>query len=157
MIPWPWIIFWSTYPLMMTNGSVAFDFSGNGHHGRLIDQANGVMRVRVGGSVSFDGNNDGLAFEKVADLDRPESFSIAFWFKRNNEMLGIPTNHQIDNLMVAQSSSYDNDNLEIGSQGSEIEIYLDSGGGNEDATYQRMVQILVMITGITWLIPMVTD
>ena len=37
--------------------------------------------------------------------------------------------------MVAQSSSYDNDNLEIGSEGSEIEIYLDSGNGVEDTTY----------------------
>jgi hypothetical protein len=37
--------------------------------------------------------------------------------------------------MVAQSSSYDNDNLEIGSEGSEIEIYLDSGDGGEDTTY----------------------
>ena len=38
--------------------------------------------------------------------------------------------------MMTQSSSYDNDNIEIGSQGSEIEIYLDSGGGNEDGTYR---------------------
>ena len=50
-------------------------------------------------------------------------------------MIGIPTNHQIDTLMVAQSSSYDNDNLEIGSEGSEIEVYLDSGAGGQDARY----------------------
>ena len=50
-------------------------------------------------------------------------------------MIGIPTNNQIDNLMVAQSSSYDNDNLEIGSEGSEIEVYLDSGAGGQDARY----------------------
>ena len=117
------------------NGSVAFDYSGNGHHGRLIDQAQWTTEGKSGGALSFDGNNDGLAFEKVAYMDRPDAFTISFWFKRNNEMLGIPTNHQIDNLMVAQSSSYDNDNLEIGSEGSEIEIYLDSGGGNEDARY----------------------
>ena len=117
------------------NGSIAFDYSGNGHHGRLIDQAQWTTEGKSGGALSFDGNNDGLAFEKVAYMDRPDAFTISFWFKRNNEMLGIPTNHQIDNLMVAQSSSYDNDNLEIGSEGSEIEIYLDSGGGNEDARY----------------------
>ena len=50
-------------------------------------------------------------------------------------MEAIPTNHQIDNLMLAQSSSYDNDNIEIGSEGTEIEIYLDSGNGGEDQTY----------------------
>ena len=72
----------------------------------------------------------------MADLDRPESFSIAFWFKRNNEMLGIPTNHQIDNLMVTQSGVDDDENLEIGSEGSEIEIYLDSVEDNENGTYR---------------------
>ncbi|MGB0356267.1 MAG: LamG domain-containing protein, partial [Opitutales bacterium] len=121
-------------PFDETNGSIAYDVSGNGHHGRLIDQA-GWTEGKTGGAVSFDGSNDGLAFEKVAYLDTPESFTIAFWFKRYSDVLGIPTNHQIDNLMVAQSSSYDNDNLEIGSEGSEIEIYLDSGNGGEDTTY----------------------
>ena len=37
--------------------------------------------------------------------------------------------------MVAQSSASDNDNLEIGTKGSEIEIYLDSGTGAQDMTY----------------------
>ena len=93
-------------------------------------------------------DNDGLAFEKVAYLDRPDSFSIAFWFKHYSDLLGIPTNHQIDNLMVAQSSSYDNDNLEIGSEGSEIEIYLDSGNGVEDTTYSTSGAALPTIIGI---------
>ena len=31
--------------------------------------------------------------------------------------------------MLAQSSSLDNDNLEIGSEGGEIEVYFDTGGG----------------------------
>ena len=67
-------------------------------------------------------------------MDRPDAFSVALWFKRNSEMLGIPTNHQIDNLILAQSSAYDNDNLEIGTEGVEVEVYLDSGGGVQDAT-----------------------
>ena len=36
------------------------------------------MGGKVGGAVSFDGNNDGLVFEKVASLDRPDAFSITF-------------------------------------------------------------------------------
>ena len=103
-----------------------------------------------GGSVLFDGNNDGLAFEKVADLDRPESFSIAFWFKRNNEMLGIPTNHQIDNLMVAQSSSYDNDNWKLVVKGVKLKSTWIQVEVMKTLHIERMVQILVMITGITW-------
>ena len=83
-------------------------------------------------------------------MDRAESFTISFWFKRYTDISGNPTNHDIDNLMLAQSSSYDNDNIEIGSQGSEIEIYLDSGGIMKTAHIERMVQISIMITGITW-------
>ena len=37
------------------------------------------------------------------------------------------TNHGVDNVLVAQSSSVSNDNFEIGTQGSSIEIYIDSG------------------------------
>ena len=48
------------------NGSVAFDYSGNGHHGKTLIRLNGQQRVRMAGALSFDGNNDGLAFEKVA-------------------------------------------------------------------------------------------
>ena len=135
------------------NGSVAFDYSGNVHHGRLIDQAQWTTEGKSGGALSFDGNNDGLAFEKVAYMDRPDAFTISFWFKRNNEMLGIPTNHQIDNLMVAQSSSYDNDNLEIVSEGVKLR-YTSTQEGNEDARTQQMEQIFMMIHGITWLLPM---
>ena len=57
-------------------------------------------------------------------MDRPDAFSIALWFKRNSEVLGIPTNHQIDNLIIAQSSAYDNDNLEIGSEGAKLRFIL---------------------------------
>ena len=39
-------------------------------------------------------------------------------------------------LWLLSPSSYDNDNLEIGSEGTEIEIYLDSGDGIEDTTHK---------------------
>ena len=121
-------------PFDETNGSIAYDVS------EMETTADSLTRAqwadgKKGGSVSFDGSNDGMVFEKVSYMDRPEFFSISFWFKRHSQVPGIPTNHQIDNLMLAQSSSYDNDNIEIGSEGSEIEVYLDSGGGNQDARY----------------------
>ena len=46
-----------------SNGSYAYDSSGNGHHGRLIDQATWT-EGKSGGAISFDGSNDGMAFEK---------------------------------------------------------------------------------------------
>ena len=121
-------------PFDESNGSIAYDYSGNGNHGKLIDQAQ-WSPGKVKGSVSFDGMNDGLVFEKVAYFDQPDSFTISFWFKRNSEVEGIPTNHAIDNLMLAQSSADFNENIEIGTEGSEVEIYLDSGSGGEDNRY----------------------
>ena len=119
------------------NGTIALDRSGNGNHGALIDQASWAPG-KVGTALSFDGKNDALVFPKVKYMDQPEAFSIAFWFKRNSDNNGPEneTNHEVNNLMVAQSSSYDNDNLEIGSEGTEIEIYLDSGDGIEDTTHK---------------------
>ena len=132
MIRLPSIIYFFICLFDETNGSLAYDAWKWASWQGLIRPNGWVEKSEV---VSLDGNNDGLVFEKVASLDRPDAFSITFWFKRNNQMIGIPTNHQIDNLMVAQSSSYDNDNLEIGSEGSEIEVYLDSGAGGQDARY----------------------
>ena len=132
-------------PFDESNGSYAYDSSGNGHHGRLIDQATWT-EGKSGGAISFNGSNDGMAFEKVAYMDRAESFTISFWFKRYTDISGNPTNHDIDNLMLAQSSSYDNENIEIGSQGSEIEIYLDSGSG-QNGTF---TSVGANITNNTW-------
>ena len=134
-------------PFDESNGSYAYDSSGNGHHGRLIDQATWT-EGKSGGAISFDGSNDGMVFEKVAYMDRAESFTISFWFKRYTDISGNPTNNNIDNLMLAQSSSYDNENIEIGSQGSEIEIYLDSGSG-QNGTLQVLVPISLTTHGIT--------
>ena len=55
--------------------------------------------------------------------------------------------------MVAQSSSYDNDNFEIGSEESEIEISTQEGV-IKMPVIQQVEQILAMIHGITWLLPM---
>ena len=119
-----------------SNGSHALDKSGNAHHGKPIDQS---IRSpgKFGNALKFDGENDGLAFSKISYLDIPDEFSISLWFFRDSDINGTvnQTNHGINNLMVAQSSASDNDNLEIGTEGSEIEIYLDSGTGAQDMTY----------------------
>ncbi|MEE3060759.1 MAG: LamG-like jellyroll fold domain-containing protein, partial [Verrucomicrobiota bacterium] len=118
------------------NGTQAHDSSGQGNHGRLIDQAAWVSG-KFGNALSFDGDNDGLAFSKVEHMDRADAFTLSFWFNRNSDIAGTDndSNHLINNLMLAQSSSFDNDNLEIGSEGGEIEVYFDTGGGAEDITH----------------------
>ena len=49
------------------------------------------------------------------------------WFKRLEDNQSTPTNHNISNVLFAQSSAATNDNLEIGTAGSEVHVYLDNG------------------------------
>ena len=117
------------------NGTEVLDKSGNNHHARILDQSFRASG-KSGLALHFDGENDGLVFSKIQYLDQPDEFSISFWFRRNADNTTTTTNHGVNNLMVAQSSADFNDNFEIGSEGDEIEIYLDSGTGAEDANYQ---------------------
>ena len=77
------------------------DKSGNDHHAKLIDQASRV-NGKFGYALSFDGDNDGLAFSKVEFMDSPDSFSIAFWFNRHTDINGTEnqTNHGVNNLLT---------------------------------------------------------
>ena len=60
---------------------------------------------KFGDALTFDGDNDGLAFSKIEYLDTPEAFSISFWFQRNSDINGTEnaTNHLVNNVMLAQS------------------------------------------------------
>ena len=134
-----------------SNGTYALDKSGNDHHAKLIDQASRV-NGKFGYALSFDGDNDGLAFSKVEFMDSPDSFSIAFWFNRHTDINGTEnqTNHGVNNLMLGQSSASDNDNLEIGSEGTELEIYLDSVAELKMLLTQPRGHLLRMVIGTIW-------
>ena len=94
----------------------------------------GTSNAKYGNAVYFDGTDDGLSFEDLDELDAPRQFGISIWFKREVDKSGtaIDTNHQINNVLLSQSSGPSNDNLEIGTEGNQVEIYMDSGGGAED-------------------------
>ena len=94
----------------------------------------GTSNAKYGNAVYFDGTDDGLSFEDLDELDAPRQFGISIWFKREVDKSGtaIDTNHQINNVLLSQSSDGSNDNLEIGTEGNQVEIYMDSGGGAED-------------------------
>ena len=51
------------------------------------------------------------------------------------DIFAVSTNHGIDNVLVAQSSGASNDNLEIGTEGSNIEIYLDTTDGDKNISF----------------------
>ena len=52
-------------------------------------------------------------------------FTISLWFNRESDSSTTQTNHQIHNILLAQSSGSSNDNLETGSFGSLIQVYAD--------------------------------
>ena len=92
-----------------------------------------------GGALEFDashtGNNQHVNLGSISALDGASAVTIAFWFKRNSDRTadGNSTNHSVDNVMIAHSSDSINDNIEIGSSGSNISLYLDTTGNDTGA------------------------
>ena len=85
-------------------------------------------RGRFGEALSFDGDNDSVTVGVVSELTGPSAFSIALWFLRTADHAGSAneTNHTVNNVLIAQSSNAANDNLEIGTEGDDVEVYLDT-------------------------------
>ena len=67
----------------------------------------GTSNAKYGNAVYFDGTDDGLSFEDLDELDAPRQFGISIWFKREVDKSGtvIDTNHQINNVLLSQSSN----------------------------------------------------
>ena len=53
--------------------------------------------AKFGKGIYFDGNDDGLSFADLDELDAPREFAISIWFKREADVTGQSTNHGIDN------------------------------------------------------------
>jgi len=94
----------------------------------------GIERLTVTGHVgtgALDFNNptgDENNYVTFGDADLGDGqskFSVSVWFKRETGR-DDPTNHNVDNVLIAQSSD-ENDNFELGTDGSNIEGYLDTG------------------------------
>ena len=85
-------------------------------------------------AFSFDGDDDIVFCGDIVNLRTPSYFTVMFWFKRTDDNSGN-SNHGINNIMYSKGSDGDNDNIEIGSEGNNLEIYLDSGAGDDKLTY----------------------
>ena len=48
-----------------------------------------------------------MVLPKIEYMDRPSAFSISLWFYRRSDISGDDndTNHQVNNVLVAQSSN----------------------------------------------------
>ena len=64
-----------------TDGTIAYDSSGNGNDGNLTNGPTWVTG-KIGGALSFDGNDDRLKLPHQM-MNGLSEFSISFWFKEN--------------------------------------------------------------------------
>jgi len=80
-------------------------------------------------AMDFDGNNDAVNFGDTSIFDNLDAFSVSMWFNRHTDR-NDATNHGVDNVLIAESSSAANDNFELGTDGDQVEIYLDARIGN---------------------------
>ena len=110
---------------------------------------------RFGKALEFDGDNDYVDFGDVAAMDQPSTFTISMRFKRRVDRTA-QTNHGVKNVLLAQSSRSANDNIEIGTTGSKIQVYMDTYTGLDTTkTFEAGIQnnvwyhILVSYTGGT--------
>jgi hypothetical protein len=112
----------------------------------VINGASTTLDASKGNVLSFDGDNDYVNLGDVEEMDQADRFTISLWFKRSADSSTEATANGIDNVLIAQASDSSNDNLEIGTQGSEIEIYVDSGTASTDQT----VRVEAGITNDVW-------
>ncbi|MHC4251006.1 MAG: LamG-like jellyroll fold domain-containing protein, partial [Planctomycetota bacterium] len=116
-----------------TGGATAFDFGPGAYHGAVVD-ATWDAPGKVDGALELDGVDDYVNCGDIDAMDAAGTFTISLWFNRRADNAGtsLDTNHGINNVLFAQSSDSSNDNFELGTEGTSIEIYFDgsSGDGN---------------------------
>ncbi|NQT38756.1 MAG: PEP-CTERM sorting domain-containing protein [Planctomycetes bacterium] len=117
------------------------DISGTGtpQDGKLAaNEVLGAMGVgnlvagKLGGAIDHDGDDDYIDFGKGSVLGGDVTvpvFSLSLWFQRD-EHVDPATNHDVNNTLVAHSGT-GNDHLEVGSEGTTLEAYVDMNGNTE--------------------------
>jgi hypothetical protein len=92
------------------SGTVAYDSSGNGNDGNLINGPTWTTG-KIGGALSFDGVND--SFEVSEDFFYGNSFSFSFWV--HNSLSNGSTNSTSSKLLFSNGTTTDlNKHLHFG-------------------------------------------
>lgn len=91
-----------------------------------------------GMALDFDGINDYAHSGDNAYMDTADTFTMSLWFNRDTDGTN-ETNHGINNVLFAQSSNTANDNVEIGTDGTNVEMYFDASA-NHFLTYDAGIQ-----------------
>ena len=102
-------------------------------------------------SLKFDGIDDRVNFGDIIALRTPSKMSVSFWFKRDADK-PANSNHGTSNVMYAVASDPYNDNIEIGTDGALVEIYLHTSvsDGSIAAGNTQLDSFDAGITNNTW-------
>ena len=109
-------------------GTDAIDSSNNLINGTILTGTTLAQTGVKGFAYSFDGVSGGVNLGDVDDMNQASEFTFSTWFNRRSH-IDDRTNHNVYNVLLAQSSSATNDNLEIGTNGTAVQIYIDSTSG----------------------------
>ncbi|MBT7853861.1 MAG: PQQ-binding-like beta-propeller repeat protein, partial [Opitutae bacterium] len=105
------------------DGNKILDISSNQNDGTIFGDLDFVVEGRKGSAMTIV--NGHINFGDIQAMDSPSAFSYSTWFNRRAE-IATASNHDTNNVLIAQASSSDNDNFEVGTEGTKIEIYLDT-------------------------------
>ena len=104
------------------------DSSFAGHSGTAYGNTTPASMGEHHGAAYFDGNDDYITLGDIDELDAPSALSISLWFNRTADQTSTSV-HGVSNVLIAQTSDTNNDNLVIGSQGTALKVYVDSYSG----------------------------
>lgn len=121
---------------------IVYDSTTNDHDG--VTQGSMVLgdvtASRVGDGFVFDGSNQMIDFSDIDALDSFDEASFSVWAKRTSDNAGAVTNHDMTNVLFAQSSGTENDNLEIGTTGTDYGLYLHTDDSNSTSSFSSSIQ-----------------
>lgn len=116
----------ANWPLdAVLGGTLTPDLSPNAYDGTLSGDAVTLASGKLCNALDLGGTNDYVDVGDVDIIDGLGGFSVSVWFNRD-EGTTSATNHGVNNVLVAQSSNGGNDNFELGTEGDQVEIYLDA-------------------------------
>jgi len=107
---------------------------------------------KLGGAIDLDGDNDYVDLGTgtvLGNNQNVDAFSLSMWFNRdvNDTGGGNATNHNVNNVLVAHSRTNGNDHFEVGSEGADLESYVDMDGGND---FTGSLSFAQGVTDDTW-------
>ena len=126
LLPQP-VAYWS-FDRLIEDGTIALDVQGNYDATVSGATVTTVSQGRFGKALAFDGVDDYVSPGVMQEMVSPSAFSVSLWFRRLVDHPGEvnETMHRVHNVLIANSVSGSNDNFEIGSEGGNLEMYLDT-------------------------------